>query len=141
MNQTPRAKLPGHGVGTNQPDVARIVVDESGGWLKAYDSDDRLPIGDWQVKGVAYNPSFAFDPELFWDVPDSDDKQRLPPGPNNPVGVVWIDLTKEHYGIHGTPVPEAIGRSESHGCVRLTNWDAARLALMVSGSTKVVFRR
>jgi lipoprotein-anchoring transpeptidase ErfK/SrfK len=156
MNQMPRAKLPGHGVGTNQPDVARIVVDESGGWLKAYDGDDRLvamftvttgsqhdplPIGDWQVKGVAYNPSFAFDPELFWDVPDSDNKQRLPPGPNNPVGVVWIDLTKEHYGIHGTPVPEAIGRSESHGCVRLTNWDAARLALMVSGSTKVVFRR
>jgi lipoprotein-anchoring transpeptidase ErfK/SrfK len=144
------------GVGTNQPDVAQIVVDESEGWLKAYDGDDRLvamfavttgsqhdplPIGDWQVKGVAYNPSFAFDPELFWDVPDSDDKQRLPPGPNNPVGVVWIDLTKEHYGIHGTPVPEAIGRSESHGCVRLTNWDAARLALMVSGSTKVVFRR
>jgi lipoprotein-anchoring transpeptidase ErfK/SrfK len=138
MNQMPRAKLPGHGVGTNQPDVARIVVDESEGWLKAYDGDDRLvamftvttgsqhdplPIGDWQVKGVAYNPSFAFDPELFWDVPDSD------------------NLTKEHYGIHGTPVPEAIGRSESHGCVRLTNWDAARLALMVSGSTKVVFRR
>ncbi len=144
------------GVGTKQPEVARIVVDESEGWLKGYDGDDRLvamftvttgsehdplPIGDWQVKGVAYNPPFAFDPELFWDVPDSEQKQRLPPGPNGPVGVVWIDLTKEHYGIHGTPAPEAIGRSESHGCVRLTNWDAARLAQMVSGSTKVVFRR
>lgn len=144
------------GVGTKQPEVARIVVDESEGWLKGYDGDDRLvamfrvttgsehdplPIGDWQVKGVAYNPPFAFDPELFWDVPDSEQKQRLPPGPNGPVGVVWIDLTKEHYGIHGTPAPEAIGRSESHGCVRLTNWEAARLAQMVSGSTKVVFRR
>jgi lipoprotein-anchoring transpeptidase ErfK/SrfK len=143
------------GVGSSQPEVKRIRVDESAGWLKAYDSEDRLvamftvttgsrndplPIGDWNVKGVAYNPPFAFDPELFWDVPDSEDKQRLPPGPNSPVGVVWIDLDKEHYGIHGTPVPEAIGRSESHGCVRLTNWDAARLALMVSPGTRVEFR-
>lgn len=144
------------GVGTSQPEVTRILVDESEGWLKAFDSDDRLvamftvttgsqndplPIGDWKVKGVAYNPPYAFDPELFWDVPDSADKQQLPPGPNGPVGVVWIDLTKDHYGIHGTPAPEAIGRTESHGCVRLTNWDAARLAEMVSGSTAVEFRR
>lgn len=149
------ATLRSLGVGSAQPEVERILVDESEGWLKAFDADDRLlaiftvttgsahdplPIGDWQVKGVAYNPPFSFDPELFWDVPDSEDKQRLPPGPNSPVGVVWIDLTKEHYGIHGTPAPEAIGRSESHGCVRLTNWDAARLAQMVSGTTKVEFR-
>ncbi len=144
------------GVGTGQPDVARILVDETEGWLKAYDAkgrlaamftvttgsqNDPLPIGDWAVKGVAYNPPFAFDPKLFWDVPDSAEPQRLPPGPNSPVGVVWIDLTKEHYGIHGTPSPDTIGRAQSHGCVRLTNWDAARLAQMVSGSTKVVFRR
>ncbi|HEY6965324.1 MAG TPA: L,D-transpeptidase family protein [Erythrobacter sp.] len=143
------------GVGTKQSEVERILVDESEGWLKAYDGEeqlvavftvttgsqhDPLPIGDWTVKGVAYNPPFAFDPALFWDVPDSADKQRLPPGPNSPVGVVWIDLSKEHYGIHGTPVPEAIGRTESHGCVRLTNWDAARLALMVGPGTKVEFR-
>ena len=144
------------GVGTTQPEVARILVDESEGWLKTYDADDRLvamftvttgsrhdplPIGEWEVKGVAYNPPFSFDPTLFWDVPDSAEKQQLPPGPNGPVGVVWIDLSKEHYGIHGTPAPEAIGRTQSHGCVRLTNWDAARLAQMVSGSTRVVFRR
>jgi lipoprotein-anchoring transpeptidase ErfK/SrfK len=144
------------GVGTNQPEVVRIVVDESEGWLRAYDAQGRLvaaftvstgsehdplPIGDWKVKGVAYNPPFAYNPELFWDVDDSQDKQRLPPGPNGPVGVVWIDLTKDHYGIHGTPEPELIGRTESHGCVRLTNWDAARLALMVSSRTKVVFRK
>lgn len=150
------ATLQSLGVGTDQPEVARILVDESEGWLKAFDGEDRLvamftvttgskqdplPIGDWKVKGVAYNPPYAFDPELFWDVPDSAEKQQLPQGPNGPVGVVWIDLTKDHYGIHGTPSPETIGRTESHGCVRLTNWDAARLAEMVSGSTAVEFRR
>jgi len=143
------------GVGTQQPKAARIVVDKSGGWLKAYDEGDKLiaaftvstgsehdplPLGEWGIKGVAYNPPFSYDPELFWDVPNSEDEQELPPGPNGPVGVVWIDLTKEHYGIHGTPSPETIGRAQSHGCVRLTNWDAARLAQMVSGSTKVLFQ-
>lgn len=149
------ATLRSLGVGTDQPEATRILVDESEGWLKAYDDEDRLvaiftvttgsrndplPVGNWEVKGVAYNPPFAYDPELFWDVPDTDDKQQLPPGPNSPVGVVWIDLTKEHYGIHGTPAPESIGRAQSHGCVRLTNWDAARLAQMVGPGTKVVFR-
>lgn len=144
------------GVGSQFPDATRIVVDESEGWLKAYDaadklvalftvttgsSNDPLPIGEWGINGVAYNPPFAYDPELFWDVSDSVESQQLPPGPNGPVGVVWIDLTKEHYGIHGTPAPETIGRAQSHGCVRLTNWDAARLAGMVSGSTKVLFQR
>jgi lipoprotein-anchoring transpeptidase ErfK/SrfK len=143
------------GVGTQQPEVARIVVDESDKWLKGYDeegklvavftvttgsSNDPLPLGDWGINGVARNPPFAYDPDLFWDVPDSEEDQQLPPGPNGPVGVVWIDLTKEHYGIHGTPEPDTIGRAQSHGCVRLTNWDAARLAGMVSGSTKVVFQ-
>ena len=144
------------GVGTDQPAVTKVLVDESERWLKAYDKDDRLvamftvttgsqndplPIGNWEVNGVAYNPPFAYDPELFWDVPDSEEAQQLPPGPNGPVGVVWIDLTKEHYGIHGTPAPETIGRAQSHGCVRLTNWDAARLAQMVSSGTKVVFQK
>jgi len=143
------------GVGTRQPDVARLVVDESERWLRAYDAEDRLvaaftvttgsehdplPIGDWKVKAVARNPTFVFNPELFWDVDDGEEKQHLPPGPNSPVGVVWIDLDKEHYGIHGTPEPALIGQSESHGCVRLANWDAARLAQMASGRTKVEFR-
>lgn len=143
------------GVGSDQPKVARIVVDKSESWLKGYDKDgklvamftvssgsshDPLPLGEWGVTGVGRNPPFAYDPELFWDVPDDDDKQQLPPGPNGPVGVVWIDLTKEHYGIHGTPEPQTIGRAQSHGCVRLTNWDAARLAGMVDTATKVVFQ-
>lgn len=96
---------------------------------------DPLPIGEWKVKGGGTNPTFVYHPELFWDVDDSEAKQHLPPGPNSPVGVVGIDLDKEHYGIHSTPESRLIGRSESHGCVRLANWDAARLALMVSGRT------
>ncbi|RXZ66274.1 L,D-transpeptidase family protein [Pelagerythrobacter rhizovicinus] len=142
------------GVGSEQPEVSRIVVSKSKGTLRAYDGEDNLvalftvtsgsehdplPLGEWGVNGVAFNPPFAYDPSLFWDVPDHEEEQQIPPGPNNPVGVVWIDLTKEHYGIHGTPEPQTIGRTQSHGCVRLTNWDAARLAEMVTGSTKVLF--
>jgi lipoprotein-anchoring transpeptidase ErfK/SrfK len=143
------------GVSGDQSKAARVVVDKSERWLKAYDDGgkllamftvtsgsghDPLPLGEWGITGVGRNPPFRFDPDLFWDVPDSEDEQHLPPGPNGPVGVVWIDLTKEHYGIHGTPEPQTIGRTESHGCVRLTNWDAARLAGMVDTSTDVVFQ-
>lgn len=142
------------GVSDTQPEVARIVVSKSKGTLEAYDkaeklvavftvttgsSKDPLPLGDWSINGKSYNPEFSYDASLFWDVPDSKGEHLLPPGPNGPVGVVWIDLSKEHYGIHGTPEPQTIGRAESHGCVRLTNWDAARLAQMVTGGTKVSF--
>jgi peptidoglycan hydrolase-like protein with peptidoglycan-binding domain len=155
QDKTWQQTLASLGVGTDQPEVAKIVVDKSEGWLKGYDgagklvamftvttgsSRDPLPLGNWGITGISRNPPFAFDPELFWDVPDTEDKQQLPPGPNGPVGVVWIDLTKEHYGIHGTNAPETIGRAQSHGCVRLTNWDAARLAEMVDTNTKVVFQ-
>jgi lipoprotein-anchoring transpeptidase ErfK/SrfK len=142
------------GVSSEQPKVARIVVSKSKGTLKAYDEagklvavytatmgsvHDPLPLGDWGINGISRNPKFAYNPALFWDAKPGADKAMLPPGPNGPVGVVWIDLTKPHYGIHGTPNPETIGRAESHGCVRLTNWDAARLAQMVSTKTKVHF--
>lgn len=148
------ATLRNLGVGTEQPQVERIVVSKSKGTLKAYDGSgklvaaytatlgsehDPLPLGEWTIKGVARNPTFQYDPTLFWDVPDSDPKQQLPPGPNSPVGVVWIDLSKEHYGIHGTPEPQTIGATESHGCVRLTNWDAARLSQMVRPGTVAIF--
>lgn len=148
------ATLVSLGVGSDQPKATRLVVSKSKGTLKAFDaqnklvalftvtsgsSRDPLPLGTWGINGVSKNPPFTYNPELFWDVPDHEEKQQLPPGPNGPVGVAWIDLTKEHYGIHGTPEPQTIGRAESHGCVRLTNWDVARLAQMVSGSTKVVF--
>ena len=149
-----RGTLASLGVGANQPKVSRIVVSKSKGTLRAYDASDKLvamftatmgsrhdplPLGTWKVKGTAYNPPFHYNPDLFWDVPDSKGKELLPPGPNGPVGVAWIDLNKPHYGIHGTPEPQTIGRAESHGCVRLTNWDVARLAQMVKPGVTVVF--
>ena len=142
------------GVGTEQPELDRIVVSKAGKTLKGYkgeklvalftvssgSSEFPLPLGNWKILGEAYNPPFAYDPKVLQGDDDAEGKEyTLPPGPNGPVGVVWIDLSKEHYGIHGTPDPETIGRAQSHGCVRLTNWDAARLAQMVSQSTKVEF--
>lgn len=100
---------------------------------------DPLPIGEWKVTGVHYNPEFNYNPDLFWDADPSHAKATLSPGPNNPVGVVWIDLSKEHYGIHGTPEPGSVGKTASHGCVRLTNWDAFELAGLVQRGTRVVF--
>jgi lipoprotein-anchoring transpeptidase ErfK/SrfK len=92
---------------------------------------DPLPIGDWKIPGVRRNPEFHYDPKLFWDASSKDMKTLIQPGPNNPVGLVWIDLSKEHYGIHGTPEPSLVGHAYSHGCIRLTNWDALELASLV----------
>jgi lipoprotein-anchoring transpeptidase ErfK/SrfK len=100
---------------------------------------DPLPIGEWKVTGVQHNPKFHYNPQLFWDAKAGDAKTTIQPGPNNPVGVVWIDVSREHYGLHGTPEPSTIGKTTSHGCVRLTNWDAAKLAGLVRPGTKVVF--
>ena len=100
---------------------------------------DPLPIGEWKVNGVQTNPTFRYNPDLFWDADPSHAKAMIPAGPNNPVGLVWIDISKEHYGLHGTPEPATIGRSQSHGCVRLTNWDALKLAALVKPGTRVVF--
>jgi lipoprotein-anchoring transpeptidase ErfK/SrfK len=101
---------------------------------------DPLPLGQWRIRGTAFNPDFHYNPALFWDADSSDRRALLPPGPNSPVGVVWIDLSRPHYGIHGTPEPRTIGRTESHGCIRLTNWDAARLAQMVRPGVTATFR-
>ena len=100
---------------------------------------DPLPIGSWTVTAVARNPSFNYNPDLFWDADPKHAKAKIPPGPNGPVGVVWIDINKPHYGIHGTPEPSTVGHTQSHGCVRLTNWDALKLAAMVGKGTKVEF--
>jgi lipoprotein-anchoring transpeptidase ErfK/SrfK len=142
-------------VDANEPQAAKIVVDKSDKVLKVYDDQDRLvrqfqvttgsthdplPIGHWKINAADYNPKFHYNPALFWDAKSTDKKAMLPPGPNGPVGVVWLDLSKEHYGIHGTPEPSLIGRTESHGCVRLANWNAARLALMVKPGTPVIFQ-
>jgi lipoprotein-anchoring transpeptidase ErfK/SrfK len=122
--------------------ATRVVVTKSG-TLTAFDAagkvlaqypcssgseHDPLPIGEWKVTGVYKDPVFHYNPELFWDADPTHSKAKIQPGPNNPVGVVWIDLSKEHYGIHGTPMPGKVGHTQSHGCIRLTNWDARELA-------------
>jgi len=100
---------------------------------------DPLPIGEWKVTGVQKDPKFNYNPKLFWDADPGHSKATIPSGPNNPVGVVWVDISKPHYGLHGTPEPSTVGKTSSHGCVRLTNWDVAKLASLVRPGTKVVF--
>jgi lipoprotein-anchoring transpeptidase ErfK/SrfK len=112
------------------------ALDASGRILARYPATigsehDPLPLGKWKILGVARNPPFHYNPELFWDAKETQEKAHIAPGPNNPVGVAWIDLSKEHYGIHGTPEPSQIGKTQSHGCIRLTNWDVQELSKMV----------
>jgi lipoprotein-anchoring transpeptidase ErfK/SrfK len=121
------------------------ALDQNGNLLAVYpatigSAHDPLPIGKWKVTHVTRNPKFYYDPNLFWNAPSADTKTTIQPGPNNPVGVVWIGLTREHYGIHGTPEPSLIGHAQSHGCIRLTNWDASELAGMVAAATPVIFK-
>jgi lipoprotein-anchoring transpeptidase ErfK/SrfK len=95
---------------------------------------EKRPVGELHVIVVVPNPDYTFDPDLFPESPEAQQlktKLKLPPGPNNPVGVAWIGLDKTGYGIHGTPVPEQVGRTESHGCFRLANWDAEYLSKLV----------
>ena len=101
---------------------------------------DRLPIGGWKVTTVHRNPVFSYNPELFWDADPTHSKAKIAAGPNNPVGLVWIGLNAPNFGLHGTPEPGKIGHSESHGCVRLTNWDALRLASLIKVGTDVIFQ-
>ncbi len=101
---------------------------------------DPLPLGDWKINGVSKNPVFNYNPDLFWDANPSHTKATIPAGPNNPVGLVWIDLSKEHYGIHGTPEPSRIGKTQSHGCIRLTNWSALLVAEAVEPGMPAILR-
>ena len=132
--------------------AASVVVSKSDSSVTAYDANDKLlaydratigskhdplPIGDWKILGVARHPVFHYNAGLFWNAHDPTEKAEIAPGPRNPVGIVWIDLSKEHYGIHGTPDPSAIGHTLSHGCIRLTNWDAWELAEMVKAGIPV----
>jgi lipoprotein-anchoring transpeptidase ErfK/SrfK len=136
--------------------AASVIVDGSGPWVAAVDAQGRtiavypatagsqhdpLPLGKWKVNGVSRDPSFNYNPDLFWNADADHGKAKLAPGPNNPVGVVWIDLSKPHYGIHGTPEPATISKTQSHGCIRLTNWDAAELAGLVAPGAPVVIRK
>ena len=134
---------------------AKVVVDKSDSTLTLQDAagkviaqypvssgseHDPLPIGEWKIVATARNPTFHYNPALFWDADPSHAKATLAPGPNNPVGTVWIDLSKPHYGLHGSPTPASIGKTQSHGCVRLTNWDVETLAAALDTSVPVVMQ-
>jgi lipoprotein-anchoring transpeptidase ErfK/SrfK len=135
---------------------AKVVVSKTGSSLSVLDAHgaviffapvttgsqhDPLPIGTWAVNDIQHNPTFNYDPALFWDADATQAKAKLPAGPNGPVGTVWMNLTKAHYGIHGTAEPSQIGKTQSHGCVRMTNWDAEIVAGLVHAGTPVVFER
>ncbi|MEO6582289.1 MAG: L,D-transpeptidase family protein [Sphingomicrobium sp.] len=98
-----------------------------------------LPIGTWKATTYAFLPPFKYQPKLL-NNPKTDKEVTLPPGPNGPVGVAWLDLTKEHYGIHGTNEPQTIGRAESSGCIRMTNWDVLRLSRMLKPGFTAIFQ-
>jgi lipoprotein-anchoring transpeptidase ErfK/SrfK len=101
---------------------------------------DPLPVGEWKVTDIVHNPWYNYNPDLFWDPEDPNTTAKIPPGPNGPVGLVWIGISKPHYGIHGAADPELIGRAHSDGCVRMTNWDAVELAKLVAVSTPVIMK-
>jgi peptidoglycan hydrolase-like protein with peptidoglycan-binding domain len=155
--------LAGLNVDADQPKGDYVVVDKSEGTLKVYQGEfpgksskisgklvaqfpvttgsghDPLPLGNWKVPTFSFLPPFNYQPDLFWDVSDDKAEHKLPPGPNGMVGVAWLDLTKEHYGIHGTPEPTLIGKTQSHGCLRMTNWDVMRLSLMMKPGFQAKF--
>jgi lipoprotein-anchoring transpeptidase ErfK/SrfK len=136
-------------------EAARIEVDKSLGEVRAYDAAGALaafypasvgsterpaPSGDFTVKAVAPHPAYYYDPKRLTFAPQgAKGRLRIAPGPNNPVGSTWIALNVETYGIHGSPDPATIGKRQSHGCVRLTNWDAVELGKAVRKGAKVQF--
>jgi lipoprotein-anchoring transpeptidase ErfK/SrfK len=136
------------------PDIAKVIISVAGNSWSGFDASGNLifhapttlgstfdPSPDETVKVVKIiaNPHFHYDPTLYHDVPDTDPDAHLNPGPNSPVGVVWMALSKPHYGMHGTPDPDSIGYTSSHGCVRLTNWDAAEVSKRIAEGTSVEF--
>ena len=128
---------------TPMPTAAKIEVDKSDAALRLLDASGKayamfpitsgtakfpLPIGDWTIESMTPDPWYNYDPALIVTARKGDRKAKLPPGPNGPVGTMWMALSKPHYGIHGTPEPHLIGRTQSSGCVRLTNWSATAVA-------------
>ncbi len=129
----------------DKTDRTLTLVDTAGATIAQFPAStgsehDPLPLGTWKVNGVSKNPVFHYNPKLFWDADAGEKKAKIPAGPNNPVGVAWVDLSKDHYGIHGTPVPGLIGKTQSHGCIRLTNWDVVKLTESVGPGTEVLLQ-
>jgi lipoprotein-anchoring transpeptidase ErfK/SrfK len=134
--------------------VTRIIADKGRKQVRAYDAAGKLvaaypatigstdtpsPSGDVTIERVAPNPGYTYNPKINFKQGNNDQILQVPPGPNGPVGTMWMALSKPTYGIHGTPEPSTIGKTQSHGCVRLTNWDAAELAGMVKPGVSVSF--
>jgi lipoprotein-anchoring transpeptidase ErfK/SrfK len=134
--------------------VTRIVVEKTRRALKAFDRDGKLvgffpvsvgsedrpaPSGPLKITRVVHNPVYTYDPKFNFAGVKADRKLKIAAGPNNPVGAVWMNLNSRTYGIHGTAEPDRVGKVYSHGCVRLTNWDARTLAAMVKKGTVVEF--
>ena len=140
---------------TGGEEVARIVISDGGHYIHALDQDGGIlyhfpstlgsdyapsPSGQFSVESITFDPTWHYQPDLLTGVDPSREDAVLPAGPNNAVGVVWMQLSKPHYGIHGTSAPETIGYATSHGCVRLTNWDAAFLGQRIPPGVTVEFR-
>lgn len=134
--------------------VARIIADKTNKQVRAYGTDGKLvaaypatigsaetpsPTGTHAVSRIAFDPGYTYNPKVNFKQGDNDKILTLPPGPNGPVGSIWIALDKPTYGVHGTPEPSKIGKTESYGCVRLTNWDATELAKLVKPGVTVEF--
>ncbi len=134
--------------------VTRIIADKTNKRLVVYGDDGNpdiiypatigsdatpSPEGTHEVRTVADFPTYSYNPDVNFQQGTNNKKLTIPPGPNGPVGSTWIDLTEPTYGIHGTPEPAQISKTSSHGCVRLTNWDAAELAKLVKPGVKVTF--
>lgn len=147
----------GEGSGSSTPQesrAARVVVDKRKHAVLAFGADNRLlaffpssigsaekpaPSGEFVVRSVAYDPDYTYNPAYGFKGQKAQQPVKIAPGPNNPVGMVWIGLSAQGYGIHGTPDPDKVGKAQSHGCVRLTNWDALALARLVKTGTPVDF--
>lgn len=140
---------------TGGGEVARLVISDGGHYVHALDPAGSIlyhfpstlgsdyapsPSGELSLQSITFDPTWHYQPDLLTGVDPSREDAVLPAGPNNAVGVVWMQLSREHYGVHGTSAPETIGYATSHGCVRLTNWDAALLGQRVPESTPVEFR-
>ena len=138
----------------DRPDIARVVISIRGNTFNAFDASGNLifhapttlgskydpsPNETVEVKKIVHDPHFHYQPKLFAEVPDDEPEANLNPGPNSPVGVVWVALSKPHFGVHGTSDPDSIGYASSHGCVRLTNWDAKEVAHRLQPGIKIEF--
>lgn len=122
-----------------------LQVQENGRTIAAFpitpgSAEHPAPAGEWRIVGAVPFPWYRYDEGVLKRGERTDVFYNLPPGPNNPVGILWAGLNRPGIGIHGTPVPDTIGRAGSHGCIRLANWDAAKFRTLVGAGTKVTIR-